>query len=102
MSLGIALGFLAAVVLPILAARGKGWRGVWFGLCIPLFLVAYFIGSSPVETKSQTEAELGHAIDQQTYRVMGDFDDLALTLSLGAALGCLVGGCVYRPRMTVK
>jgi len=38
------LGLGLAVMLPILAAKGRGWRGLWFGLSIAALVIALFLG----------------------------------------------------------
>jgi hypothetical protein len=98
MGFGILAGLILAAVIPIAAAKGKGWRGLWFGLAVPALLIAVFIGSSPVQTKSEIEAQLGHAINDRQYEVMEGLDSAALAISSGACLGCVIGGAVFRKR----
>lgn len=93
-SLLIALGI--TITLPVFAAKGKGWRGLWFGLTVPFLLFAWFLGSETTQTKQQTEAQLGYSISQEQYELMNQMDPAGLALTLGAFFGCLIAGCLFR------
>jgi hypothetical protein len=96
----LALGI--AIALPILSAKGKGWRGLWFGLAIPTLLLALFFGSQQVLTLEQTRTASGNPnITQEEYELMNDMDPAAAALAAGAFLGCLIAGCVYRKPNTL-
>lgn len=98
MTIGLLAGLGLAILLPCLAASGRWWRGLWFGLCVPAVLLAVILGSEPVDTKYSVEQELGHAIDDQTFAVMNGLDEAWLGIFLGAAAGSFIAGCVYRPK----
>lgn len=95
-SISILLGLGIAIALPILSAKGKGWRGLWFGLSIAALVVTIFLGSQPVLTLKQTEAVAGRQITPELFEIMNGMDSVFLCLAVGAFLGCLIAGCVYR------
>lgn len=86
-----------AIFLPILSAKGIGWRGLWFGLSIAALVIAIALGSQPAQTLEQTKRVLGNQnISQEQYEIMENLDTAGLALTVGAFLGCLIAGCVYR------
>jgi hypothetical protein len=91
----LALGI--AIVLPVLAAKGKAWRGLWFGLSVASLVIAIFLGSQPVLTLEQTRTVArDQSITPEQYKVMEDLDTAGLALFAGTFLGCLIAGLVYR------
>jgi hypothetical protein len=95
-SISILLALGIAIVLPILSAKGKGWRGLWFGLSIAALVIAVFLGSQPVRTLEQTQSIAGSQITPEQFEIMNGMDSVFLFLAVGAFLGCLIAGCVYR------
>jgi hypothetical protein len=96
---GFVIGLGAAIALPILAAKGNGYRGLWFGLSIPALLLVLVLGSMPVYTFEQTKKETGRPdLRRDEYELMKDMDPAGIWLFGGAFLGCLIGGCVYRAK----
>jgi len=81
-----------AIIPPIIAARGKLYRGLWFALCIIMLAIGglFFL-------------ELGYLYTQDTQAIYGPSlakmqkitADLIL-LSLGASFGCFLAGCTFR------
>lgn len=101
-TISIVLALCIAIVLPILSAKGKGWRGLWFGLSIPTLIVAIYFGSRPVLTLEQTRtAAEDQSISEEQYELMKNMDPAALALAMGVCLGCLISGCVYRKPSTL-
>lgn len=95
-SISLLIGLGIAIAFPVLAAKGKGWRGLWFGLSIAALVIVLLVGLDPVSTKEQTEAQLGYRVTQQQYELMNEMDPSVVALGTGAFLGCLIAGCVYR------
>jgi Na+/H+-dicarboxylate symporter len=82
------LGLGIAIMLPILAAKGKGWRGLWFGLSIAAFVISWMTGSSPSLVPKTTDP-IEKSVDEAV-------DVASVALPVGCFLGCLIAGCVYR------
>ena len=95
-SISILLALGVAIALPILSAKGKGWRGLWFGLSIAALVIAIILGSQPVRTLEQTEAIAGTQISPEQFEIMNGMDSVGLFLAVGTFLGCLIAGCGYR------
>ena len=85
---------IIAIALPVLSAKGRGWRGLWFGLSIPALLLAIFFGSQRVLTFEQTRLASGNPnLTREEYESMNGMDPAAAALAAGAFLGCLIAGC---------
>lgn len=104
----ILLASLAIMIaLPILSAKGRGWRGLWFGLVIASLVVALFffwLGiSSPPITVEQINASRA---DPAAVAVVGGtnmFFTVGLPLLAASSfIACLIAGCVYRRHPEVK
>lgn len=95
--LSIFFAVLIAVAFPIFSAKGRGWRGLWFGLSVATLVIVVVLGSQPVLTIEQTRELAGNQnITQQQHEIMQHLDTSGLALAVGAFIGFLIAGCVYR------
>jgi len=81
--------FMFAALPPVIAAKGKLYRGLWFALCA----IALAIGSLffLVDIAS-TRASDPNSVTPQ------DVASSLMLLSLAASFGCFLAGCTFRPR----
>src|ERR1022692_1685795 len=94
-SLLSALGI--AILLPILSAKGKGWRGLWFGLAIASLVVSAFLFMGATGADLAVEQAEQRGADTGIAQGVKELFDVGLpVLALGSFLGCLIAGCIYR------
>lgn len=96
---GIIITLAIAIFLPYLSTKGKGWRGLWFGLAIAALVVSVMFGSGVLTTaeitmKMQPEVPLESA--RSVANFMNSTELVLLLLAVAAFVGCLIAGCIHR------
>jgi hypothetical protein len=91
--LGVLIAFIGLVGVPVMAARGKGYRGAYFGWAVALVLAALFVGVIFVGATPPpgTDAHTAEGI-----AMMNDMGPGLAVALFGIAFGCLMGGAFYR------
>ena len=94
MALFVAALYLAPLIgIPVAAAKGTGYRGVYFAgtvVGLALFAFVYALTSGPMPPVA-TEAE---RVGAELLRTSGPPVGVWF---LTTAIGCLLGACLYRP-----
>jgi hypothetical protein len=94
---GVLIALVGAIGVPVMAARGKGYRGAYFGWAVAFLLAALFVGAIFVGATPPHGASASAARGIALMNEMG----VGLTVALlGIALGCLMGGAFYRAPKT--
>lgn len=90
--MSLLLALAVAVVIPILAANGKAYRGVYGAVALSSIVVALFtfglmgsVGPNPTESE-----QLGQAI-------VNEYGPPLIFLLIGCAIGGVLGAMLYRP-----
>lgn len=91
---GLLIGVAALVLIPVMAAKGSGYRGAYLGFAILMFIAALFVATIFVG------AEAPAGTPDSTVRGIKAMNDIGpgLTMALaGMGLGCLMGAAFWRP-----
>jgi len=88
------LAVVAALIgLPILAARGAAYRGVYFAVALVALIAGIFfvqVGYGPVPPGASEDAQRG-------LQFAHEYFPLLAMVAFSATLGGLLGGLLYRP-----
>lgn len=85
----ILVGLGISAGLPLVAARGTGWRGLWFGFSAAAFVLALILN----QPDSAADLQRYPPSEWPAIRAVGF---VMFCAAAGSALGCFLAGCFYR------
>lgn len=99
MSLILSAATFAAII--VLAVKGYGYRGLYFGLAVAAFGFAWIVRGMIPSDREIILAQLGNdrAFERGT-QVFADYGPPVVFWLYALAFGSLIAGCAFRARLT--
>lgn len=97
--LSVLIGVIVLLFPPILAYKGKGFRGLWVAMILIGLLVAWFGNEMFLDTKGAGGKSLimqGHSVERVV--MIAQFWDALTIPGIAFAIGSLFAVCFFRNR----